>query len=270
MEKDGIECNCIRSREVGGGEFDWNDACIFIQTFESSGGTEHFISVEHKTKKILYGFVRLRFNGDDPKRLLKDLEGCALIRELHVYGNLVPVKRETELDNNNADQAQHYGIGKTLLRVAEKMAVDAGWEKMAVVSGVGVRDYYRKLGYVIVKPYNYGIKNLTNVKMCPQDLLHDLPSHQVCPMVFRKRKEVPYPNFDEIIEKGIMATKQQLYNDKDQSVPKQQLSSENNQLTQKNSFTLLFAVLMLYFVQHSKNIFFLFLCVIFFLYFVFW
>jgi elongator complex protein 3 len=66
-----------------------------------------------------------------------------MIRELHVYGRV----REVGLTANGKPTAQHLGLGKKLLVVAEQLAERAGYEKMAIISGIGVRDYYRQRGY---------------------------------------------------------------------------------------------------------------------------
>jgi elongator complex protein 3 len=81
--------------------------------------------------------------------IIPELVGnTAMIRELHCYGR---VKRVGEKDV--AGGAQHFGIGKKLLEMAEEIAMRAGYIQMAVISGIGVRDYYRKRGYELVGTY---------------------------------------------------------------------------------------------------------------------
>ena len=93
-----------------------------------------------KDKKILYGFCRLRLASHNMEHITHNiLKGAALIRELHVYGELVPV--------GNKKIIQHAGLGKRLMNEAEKIARTAGFKKIAVIAGVGAREYYRKLGY---------------------------------------------------------------------------------------------------------------------------
>jgi elongator complex protein 3 len=94
------------------------------------------------------------------------LSSLALIRELHVYGELVPVGNPSTLqfDSGQASSGrkrkiQHAGLGKKLLKEAEKITRENGYKKIAVISGVGVRDYYRKLGYRLEDTYM--IKSLT-------------------------------------------------------------------------------------------------------------
>ena len=114
-------------------------------TYEAAGGTEQFISFEDFEKDLLVGFCRLRFPGDPVRR---ELDEAALVRELHVYGNEVGVGEAA--DGNH----QHEGYGRRLLREAEDLAADAGFEKLSVISGIGAREYYReKLGYYQDGPY---------------------------------------------------------------------------------------------------------------------
>lgn len=115
-------------------------------TYEAGGGTEHFLSFEDPEKDLLIGFCRVRFP-NDPVR--KELENAALVRELHVYGSQVGVGQQS-----GADQHQHRGYGRRLLARAEQLAVENGFEKLSVLSGIGVRQYYReKLDYYQDGPY---------------------------------------------------------------------------------------------------------------------
>ncbi len=142
LEKGG-RCRCIRCREVGHKMLAGirpENIELTVEEYSACGGKEHFISFEDKEKDILIGFVRLRFP-HAPHRL--ELCGAALVRELHVYGEMVPVGM-----NAGDAQWQHRGYGEGLLIRAEEIARSAGYEKIAVTSGIGVRDYYRKFGYV--------------------------------------------------------------------------------------------------------------------------
>ncbi|WP_435346895.1 tRNA uridine(34) 5-carboxymethylaminomethyl modification radical SAM/GNAT enzyme Elp3 [Haloarchaeobius sp. HRN-SO-5] len=146
MEEHGWTCDCIRCREVGMNDEDPENVTLDTTTYEAAGGTEHFISFEDREKDLLVGFCRLRFPGDPVRR---ELENAALVRELHVYGNQVGVGQS----GDDGDQ-QHRGYGRRLLAAAEARARDAGFEKLSVISGIGVRQYYReKLGYYQDGPY---------------------------------------------------------------------------------------------------------------------
>jgi len=115
----------------------------------------------------LYGLLRLRFNDDSraPSPVFPELGGCALIRELHVYGTLVAAGREESSRSLTDDRPQHIGIGKTLMGTAELIAAAQGFEKISVIAGVGVRNYYRKLGYCLRGDGQYLIKELPP---CPE------------------------------------------------------------------------------------------------------
>ena len=159
MKKRGLECKCIRCREVKDrvNETDLKNAVISIQQYQASEGTEYFIS--YVNNNILYGFVRLRVNFIENKLIVPELEGCALIRELHVYGAL-----KTVYDKNisGTKTVQHYGFGKKLVSKAEEIAKSHGYKKIAIISGVGVRNYYRNIGYSLQNTYM--IKELNTKK----------------------------------------------------------------------------------------------------------
>ena len=94
---------------------------------------------------------RLKCLNDDTSKH----QSCALIRELHVYGSLVKV------DSSESEASQHFGIGKRLLQEAERISYEAGYSKICVISGVGVRNYYRKRGYEL-GDFGYMFKNLND------------------------------------------------------------------------------------------------------------
>jgi len=136
----------IRSRELGpaGGYYNEEDFFIKRLDYTASGGTEIFLSCENEEKQIA-GFLRLRINGSKSHRKELD-ETTALVRELHVYGNEAGIGKEGPV--------QHKGIGKRLLENAENIArEELDMKKMAIISGVGVREYYRKFGYKLTGPY---------------------------------------------------------------------------------------------------------------------
>ncbi len=134
MERNGWRCGCIRCREVGHlgigeSEIRTGDVELKVLDYAASGGLERFISFE--CGDAIVGYLRLRLPSDGP----------AYIRELKVFGRVVPVGEESGND------WQHRGYGADLVNEAEEMARAAGYSVMRVTSGVGVREYYRKLGY---------------------------------------------------------------------------------------------------------------------------
>ncbi len=143
MEEYGIECQCIRCREIGRAKNKIGKVHFIIRHYSASGGNEFFISAE--TKHYILGFCRLRF----PKRFLRKeiTPGSALIRELHVYGAAVWIGKKGK------KKGQHIGIGKKLMTIAEDICHTYYKDKIVVISGIGVREYYKKLGYKREGPY---------------------------------------------------------------------------------------------------------------------
>ena len=91
------------------------------------------------------------------------LNNVAMIRELHVYGNMTPVNKNMMTDNINNNHHQHRGFGKILIAKAEQIAINNNYNKIAIISGIGVRKYYEKLGYYLDN--NYMMKNFENNKI---------------------------------------------------------------------------------------------------------
>lgn len=134
MQQEGVACGCIRCREAK--EMTKPEAYqISTLKYEAAGGEEYFISAESLGGHTLYGFCRLRLSANSNI-------APALVRELHVYGELVPVGKSSRI--------QHRGLGKELLKTAEKIAQEAGATKLAILAGVGVRAYYRQQGYRLI------------------------------------------------------------------------------------------------------------------------
>jgi len=184
MEKQGLKCNCLRCREIGHqpglqtteyglqtkkqalsflrkqesiGRLSWIPAfagmttkelsytksiSLFIDKYEASGGIEYFLSFEDKDRNVVFAFCRLRIdkNGLFP----------AFIRELHTYGQSLAIKLESSKavkNKKNDNEVQHTGFGKQLVIMAEKICKENDINTLAVISGVGVKGYYKKLGF---------------------------------------------------------------------------------------------------------------------------
>ncbi len=142
-EKYKPKCRCIRCREPKGKEISFKDVKIKIQNYSASDGEEFFISVEDTSKDILIGFCRMRFPSESLRKEITNK--TALIRELHIYGSATAIGEKGTV--------QHKGWGKKLMEIAEKIAKKRGKNKIVVISGVGVRPYYFKLGYKRDGPY---------------------------------------------------------------------------------------------------------------------
>jgi elongator complex protein 3 len=148
MDEHGWTCDCIRCREVGMNDRSPENVELDVDTYEAAGGTEQFLSFEDFDRDLLVGFCRLRFPNDPVRR---ELEDAAVVRELHVYGNEVGVGAEASAGDGDY---QHEGYGRRLLAEAERRAREAGHSKLSVISGIGVREYYReKLGFYQDGPY---------------------------------------------------------------------------------------------------------------------
>jgi len=158
MLKDrGEICKCIRCREVKDKKIDPNTAKLVVRTYPASDGTEYFISFETSDEKTIFGFVRLRLVKNSSVDFISEIKNAALIRELHVYGNMNP----TFKFKNDDSKIQHAGFGKRLMKKAEEIAYSQGYKKIVVISGIGVKNYYRKLGYE--SQGTYMVKNFKNM-----------------------------------------------------------------------------------------------------------
>jgi len=166
LHKRGQVCVCLRCREIGrqqklmSAEQLLADPEIVVETYETIGGTEYFITMEDAGHQAVYGFLRLRLPekiGEKNEKLFEympEIRDVAFIRELHTYGQLVGIGKTEE------GASQHTGLGSLLMKEAERIAKEQGYHKVAVISGVGVRGYYeKKHGYV--KEGTYMVKKLT-------------------------------------------------------------------------------------------------------------
>ena len=152
LKKEKINCSCIRCREIRDSRL--QGKIIFkTEKYLASEGVEYFMEAIDQQDRLL-GFLRLRiprFFLDKKPFFIDSLSGAVMIRELHVYGQ--------EISLGKKGKVQHQGIGKTLLQMAEDMGRKYQAEKIAVIAGVGVRNYYRCHGYRLVKDGYYMIKN---------------------------------------------------------------------------------------------------------------
>ena len=196
MKKEKFKCRCIRCMEIGDDNSLMETAKIVVRKYEASEGDEYFISIESNKESKFYeldywkyvwflikhyfmlclfhkemywggnlntyngiiGFCRLRIDPNIRSDMFKELTNCALIREVHVYGYSSSIGNT---NNNILKSCQHKGFGQRLVLVAEDIALQNGYKKMAVIAGVGTREYYKnKCGYRLEGTYM--IKNLTS------------------------------------------------------------------------------------------------------------
>ncbi len=136
MKRRGTICQCVRCREVKGKSVNTEALELNDLVYQAGAAEEHFISFVTPEDKLA-GFVRLSLPGkNSPETGIPDLKGAALIREVHVYGQSLPVGAEKD------GAAQHAGLGTRLLEEAERIAKENGFMRMAVISAVGTRGYY--------------------------------------------------------------------------------------------------------------------------------
>ncbi len=150
MKDQGLSCRCIRCREPKGQSVDLQNLKLFTQAFEASGAREFFLSFESQDRKTLYAFLRLRLPGTQTKmeEKIPEIKNAAMVRELHTYGKMQKIDKRVEKNS-----VQHLGLGKQLMLKAEKIARQQSVSKMAVISGIGTRKYYEKLGYELKGTY---------------------------------------------------------------------------------------------------------------------
>ncbi|MBI4994032.1 tRNA uridine(34) 5-carboxymethylaminomethyl modification radical SAM/GNAT enzyme Elp3 [Candidatus Peregrinibacteria bacterium] len=150
MKEKGICCSCIRCREIRGQKINLQNIEFKIMNYSASNGQEFFLSFNDTQSRRLCALLRLRFSSyslKGKKHFIKELEGAALIRELHTYGSQVPLSEKDEL------ATQHMGFGKRLVSEAEKIATKNGYKKITTIAGIGVRQYYKKLRYELDGTY---------------------------------------------------------------------------------------------------------------------
>ena len=156
LTEQGLQCNCIRCREVGIKKLT-NYENIKISTkridYDSSNGKEIFLSLEDDENNILFGFLRLRKLAKPHRTELREKNGnpSAIVRELHVFGQLV------DIGSNNdflISSSQHKGYGSKLLEIAENIVKNEfGLNTISIISAIGTRQYYKKFGYLLNGPY---------------------------------------------------------------------------------------------------------------------
>ena len=141
LKRRGKFCQCVRCREVRGRSVDEETLTLNDLIYQAGDAEEHFLSYD-TPKDRLAGFLRLSLPGlDSPQTGLEDLNGAALIREVHVYG------QSLEVGDSKEGAAQHIGLGTNLLQEAETIAKQRGFNKLAVISAVGTREYYAGRGF---------------------------------------------------------------------------------------------------------------------------
>lgn len=155
LERKKIKLNDIRSREIKGESIEWNDIVLERVEYKTSVSKEFFISYKTKKDDKICGFLRLSIPKNDliSKNFIEELDGGSIIREVHVYGKVVGIQ------NESIGESQHLGLGRSLVSIAEEISKQNKVKKISVISAVGTRGYYEKLGYT--KGELYMFKNIS-------------------------------------------------------------------------------------------------------------
>jgi elongator complex protein 3 len=151
LQKLGISSRDIRSREIKDVKVNFDELELRVKQFEASDGQEFFISFDQVKDDKLCSLLRLRFSSyslNGKPHFMKELEGAALVREVHTYGEQVGIATR-----DGTKMSQHIGMGRQMMAKAEEISRKNGYKKLAVISGIGVREYYRKLGYELEGTY---------------------------------------------------------------------------------------------------------------------
>jgi elongator complex protein 3 len=150
MEKRGFLCRCIRCREVREKYDPKEKIYLFREDYDASGGKEIFLSFENKERTKLFSYLRLRIPSqifEGKKHFITVLENSAIIREIQTFGETLQISEKKVAP-------QHRGLGKKLIKEAEKIAKNEfNLKKIAAISGVGAREYWRKFGYKLKETY---------------------------------------------------------------------------------------------------------------------
>lgn len=138
LREEGLGCQCIRCREIKKKTF-VKKFQLKMQKYATYGGREYFLSFENGNN--LLSLLRLRLPDKKQKQIFKELKRAAIVREVHTFGTTVAVDKRVK------KMTQHQGLGKKLLEKASEISGKNGFKKIAVISAVGTRNYYKKMGF---------------------------------------------------------------------------------------------------------------------------
>ena len=146
MQAKGLRCQCIRCREVRSKDFDAETMSLNDLVYDTGQTLEHFISFDTANDELA-GFLRLSLPKANNPLAAPELDGAAMIREVHVFG------QSLEIGTDIKGAAQHLGLGKKLIEEASQISLQAGYRNLAVISAIGTREYYRKRGFMVGELY---------------------------------------------------------------------------------------------------------------------
>ncbi|NQU77750.1 tRNA uridine(34) 5-carboxymethylaminomethyl modification radical SAM/GNAT enzyme Elp3 [Candidatus Falkowbacteria bacterium] len=161
MAQKKLKCRCIRCREIRGTDYKISNVKLKKREYSASEGKEIFLSYEDTKQNKIIAFLRLRLPTEKSiNNQQLTINNSAIIREVHTYGSMIPVGQSGKVEPGRTKSrrmtvmtGQHRGFGKKLTKQAETITRQAGFNKLIVISGIGVRDYYRKLGYHLKDEY---------------------------------------------------------------------------------------------------------------------
>ena len=160
MKQHGTFCQCIRCREIRGSQLDLSSLQMHDLVYHATNAEEHFISFDSPEDRLA-GFLRLSLPDVDNVLRIPDLDGAAIIREVHVFG------QSLEVGSERSGAAQHSGLGKRLIEKAESISRERGFKRMAVISAIGTRGYYQQRGFT--EGELYMVKELALKQRCTPD-----------------------------------------------------------------------------------------------------
>ncbi len=140
MQAKGLKCQCIRCREVRSKDFDALSMDLHDLVYDTGQTIEHFISFDTANDELA-GFLRLSLPKANNPLAIADLDGAAMVREVHVFG------QSLEIGADGKGAAQHLGLGKQLIEQASQISLEAGFTHLAVIAAIGTREYYRNRGF---------------------------------------------------------------------------------------------------------------------------
>ncbi len=146
LAKENAKIKEIRYREIKNKKVKKDDLEIKVVEYETSVSKEYFLQYITK-ENLIAGFLRLSLPKNHSEHFISELKDSAIIREVHIYGESV------EIGNTQEGKPQHLGLGKTLIAKAEELAIKNNFKKISVISSIGTRNYYKKLGYELEDLY---------------------------------------------------------------------------------------------------------------------
>ncbi len=146
MREQGLTCQCIRCREIRGDPVDPQTLRLDTLTYETHVSEEHFLSYVTPKGKLV-GFLRLSLPLGEAEAPIEEIRGCAMIREVHIYGPALEIAAPSE------GEAQHLGLGSRLIEEAKRISRQRSFDRLAVIAAVGTREYYRGRGFELGELY---------------------------------------------------------------------------------------------------------------------